>query len=56
MVNVEKGGNKRDDRNLEMSYVFDVSEYEGYGSGDEDGFVHVPLVDAVEREGLSDKV
>lgn len=42
MLIVEKGECKPDDRNLSWSDSFDVIEHEASGSGDEDGYVHVP--------------
>lgn len=41
MLKVGEGESRPDDRNLSLSYIFNVIEHEGGGSGDEDGFVHV---------------
>lgn len=37
-----EGESKPDDCSLALSYYFDVTEHEGGGSGDEDGYVYVP--------------
>lgn len=42
MGNIEKSEDEPDDRNLLLSYCFDVIEHEGAESGDENGYVYVP--------------
>ena len=42
MLIVEKDETNSDDWNPSWLSSFDVSEHEACGSGDEDGYVHVP--------------